>query len=146
MVMQKGFSLLEIVVVVAIIGMLVAIAVPSYRNYVIKTKRGEMKTSLMEIAQSLQRYQVANKSFANVKNSSQFATLTTSGQGYPLAGDAVYTVKLEPNENNRDWVLKATPIAGLSQKDDGDIMLNNKGHKCWTKGSSCTLSASSKWD
>lgn len=145
--MQKGFTLLEVMIVVAILGVLLAIAIPSYQNYVIKVKRGEMKTSLMSISQSLQRYQVANKTFANVKNSPQFQKLANaSGENYPQSGQALYTVKLELNANNRDWVLTATPIAAKSQERDGHIMLNNQGHKCWTKGQSCSLSATSKWD
>lgn len=149
--MQKGFTLLEIMIVIAIIGVLAAIAIPSYQEYVIKVKRGEMKTSMMSISQSLQRYLVANKNFANRANSQQFnrqfGQLTSAGgENYPQSGQALYTVTLQFNANNRDWVLTATPIANTSQDRNGHIMLNSQGHKCWTKGQACSLSATSKWD
>lgn len=139
--MQKGFSLVEIMMVIAILGVLAAIAIPSYGNYIVKVKRSEMKTEMLAIAQNLQRYQIANKSFVNARGNLGF----NSPRKFPDK-DSVYNIDLTVSADNRTWILVAQPIEGTSQAKDGSIRLNSQGHKCWTKGQSCTLSASSKWD
>lgn len=159
--MQKGFTLLELMIVVTILGVLMAIAVPSYTNFMIKSKRGDMQTNMLNIAQELKRYQVANRNFSKAKADLGF----TQAKRYPLSGTGLYNVTLtvpDPNLhkgktnekalNEREalvplsWVLEATPIAGTSQQNDGVLRLNSRGHKCWTKGqTTCELTVSSKW-
>lgn len=52
---RKGFTLIEVMIVVAIVAIIVAIALPSYTNQVVKTNRAEAKTVLMQTAQALER-------------------------------------------------------------------------------------------
>lgn len=149
--MQKGFTLIEIMIAFAIIGVLAAIALPSYQGYAVKVKRGDAKTEMMNIAQQLKRYQIANKHLANAKQELGFS----SGKKYPDS-KALYNITLQipdPAVNNPreakaplSWVLTATPISGTSQQNDGILMLNSRGQKCWEKGkTTCTLSGKSKW-
>lgn len=144
---QGGFTLVEMLVVVAIIAILAVIAIPSYQEYVIRTNRADMQTEMMRIAQDLQRYQVANKNFKDVT----LAKVGSSGN-YPQQGTALYTLNLTissvPKNSNRynRWELTATPINDQRQKGNGIICLNSDGHKFWSKGqTTCTLSANSDW-
>ena len=57
---NKGFTLIEVMIVVTIIGVLAAIAYPSYAEYVRKTKRLEVQAELMDVSKKLQRYKVSN--------------------------------------------------------------------------------------
>lgn len=140
--MQKGFTLIELMIVVAVLGVLAAIAIPSYQNYRVKVNRTDMRTEMLQVAQNLQRYQVANKTFADAKANLGFV----SDKKFPATGTALYDVTLDVAADNRSWTLTATPIASAMQKGDGNLVLNSKGEKCWTKRNCTTANSSSSWD
>jgi prepilin-type N-terminal cleavage/methylation domain-containing protein len=60
---KKGFSLIELMIVVAIIGVLSAIAIPSFMNYILKSKQSEYSTIIDGIAHGEALYNIANDSF-----------------------------------------------------------------------------------
>ncbi|WP_353168172.1 prepilin-type N-terminal cleavage/methylation domain-containing protein [Acinetobacter sp.] len=159
MMIRKGFTLIELMIVVAIIAILAAIAYPSYQQYVKKTKRTDMQTTMIQIARNLANYKMANNNFSGL-------TLTNSqifgGTVYPKSGPALYDLKLtdigginalsDSGANVNTWLLVATPKSSGQQYEDGHIVLNSRGEKCWTKGSdknngvACIPSASTNWD
>ncbi|MFV5365118.1 type IV pilin protein [Acinetobacter oleivorans] len=147
----KGFNLIELMIVVAIIAILAAIAYPSYKEHIRHTKRMDMQTTLQQIAMQIQRYKVAN-----FKVSGATASDLGIASSYPANGTRLYTVNLTPVTSSaltaETWVLTATPIANTSQTGDGNIVLNYRGERCWTKGTdinngtACVPSATSNWD
>lgn len=137
--MQKGFSMIELVIVVAIIGVIAAIAVPAYNGYVKRTNRTAVQAEMMRISQDLQRYQVANR------NSFNGATLASANAKASFPdGKSHYRLALNIANQGRAWTLTATP-ASPQQNGDGSVVLNHRGEKCWTKGRNCTPSATTKW-
>lgn len=61
---QRGVTLIELLIVVAIIGIIAAIAIPSYRRYVVRANRADAKTALLQTAQSLERCYTNSTPFA----------------------------------------------------------------------------------
>ena len=62
----KGFTLIEVMIVVVIIAILAAVAIPSYRNHVCKVERNQAKSDLMGLAQAMERfYTMHNFSYLN---------------------------------------------------------------------------------
>lgn len=139
---ERGFTLIELMIVVAIIAILAAIAYPSYQEYVKRTKRADLQSEMINIAQRLQSYRVINHKYTDAKLDNGALT-----KNYPVS-NASYTIDLTTADQT--WILTATPING--QIGDGHVVLNNQGHKCWTKGSdknsgtACVPSATTNWD
>lgn len=148
-----GFSLVELMIVVAIIAIIAAFAYPSYKNSVIKTKRAELKAELETITQDIEKQKVAYKRYTAIPVN----TLGFSGTGtrdFPSTNNKNYVISVSTDSNNltSKWVIEAVPDSGGSMKDTGTLKLNFKGEKCWDKNKSgagtagCTVSSTSNWD
>ena len=120
---QRGFTLIEMMIVIAIIGVLAAIAYPSYQQYVIKTKRTDMMSEMQNIATQIQSNKLAQGSYSNaLKNGLE--------GNYPKQGTALYTAIITPDPLTVEWVITATPQAGTQMVGDGNLGLNYQGIKC----------------
>ncbi len=140
MVMRRnGFTLIELMIVVAIIGILAAIAYPSYLNYKVRTHRTDAQAEMIAIGQSLSQYKATSGNYSNATIAIIYGANVT-----PKSGTALYDLTL--NVTASTWELIASPKPGTSQVGNGDIILNSQGQKCWTKGTTCTPSATSNWD
>ncbi|WP_180117276.1 MULTISPECIES: type IV pilin protein [unclassified Acinetobacter] len=136
---KKGFTLIELMIVVAIIAILAAIAYPSYNQYKIRTNRAEVQSEMMNTAQRLQSYYVIHHNYTS-------ATLdnSTTIKDYPTS-NPVYSITLVPS--GQTYTLTAEPKSSTVQAGNGSVILNSNGWKCWTKTTTaCTPSATSNWD
>jgi len=125
-----GFTLVELMIVVAIVGILASIAYPSYTNYVRRTHRAEVAELLSETAQNLERFY--SRTGAYTDGTSTF-TLPTSSW-YTLS----WTVRTATT-----YTLTATPIAGTLMASDacGNFILQQDG----TRNVSGTLTPATCW-
>lgn len=136
---KNGFTLIELMIVVAIIAILAAIAYPSYINYKIRVHRTDAQSEMMAIANSLNQFKITNGNYTNASIAKVYGGAVT-----PISGEALYDLDLETTAST--WTLKAKPKKGTLMEDNGYIVLTNDSQKCWTKGSTCTPSASTNWD
>lgn len=139
--MRNGFTLIELMIVVAIIAIIMAIALPNYSQYKKRVNRADVQGEMMNVAQRMESYKLANFKYplADAVNP------LYGSKAYPATGTALFTLTFS-TLNNNTWVMTATPIATSPQVGDGTIILNDQGQKCWTKGTTCTPSASTNWD
>jgi type IV pilus assembly protein PilE len=114
-----GFTLIELMIVVAVIGILASIAYPSYLEYVKKGRRAAAQSHLMEIAQRQQQYLLDARSYAS--------TLTTLGVTTPDDVSDYYTISLEVDDTPPSFTITAE--AQGVQASDGNLTLNNTGSK-----------------
>ena len=135
---DQGFTLIEMMIVVAIIGILAAIAYPSYQNYVIKTKRTDMMSEMQNIASEIESRKLALGSY----NAISASVKTDFATAYPRQGIQLYDVTINPitltppdNILTNKWIITATPKTGMQMVGDGNLSLNYQGVKC--RGSIC---------
>jgi type IV pilus assembly protein PilE len=119
---SRGFTLLEILVVVAIIGILASIAYPMYGAHLVKGNRGAAQSHLLELAQAQTQYMVDTRTYAD-----SVAALSTST---PATVSEYYTIRIEVQEGTpSSYVISATPIPGKRQANDGTLSIDSTGKK-----------------
>ena len=138
---QQGFTLMELMIVVTIVGILSAVAFPAYKAYVDRAKRSEGKAFLMEVAARQERYYFDNNSYAtNAQNLGYQTTTPKSDQGnYQLVnpisagdtGSATTSYKLQINAVS-PWV-DGTCGTFLALDSKGGQTSDKTNAVCWSK-------------
>lgn len=125
---QQGFSLIELLITIAILGLLVAIAVPSYRNQAIRGARTEALDELLRIAQFEQQTFTRTNQFAAPINNPY---VTQNGR-YQIntiigAGGQTYTITATPQNGQVDDICGALSIDEVGRKTS----TGGNAANCW---------------
>ncbi len=134
----SGFTLIELMIVLAIVAILAAIAYPSYVEQTKKTRRAMAQADLLELANFMQRVQTETGCYDpgpdnDCTTAADAAAPTLPFTQSPKEGTAKYYVISVPSVSSSTFELKATPISGTSQETDGFMTINQAGQRGWDK-------------
>ena len=135
----KGFTLVELMIVIAIIGILASIAYPSYQNYVMKSRRSDAQTGLSQLAQALERFYGVRYTYIGTGDSGGGTT------GAPISGVFSHTSTPFEGSNTHynltltasatSYTVTATPAGNQASDSCGTLTLAKTGAKtptdCW---------------
>lgn len=117
---SRGFTLIELMVTVVIVGILAAIAYPAYGSYLVKGDRSAAQAHMMELAQAQAQYLADNRGYAS---SVAALNMTT-----PAAVSAKYAISVVASDGPPpSFTIRATPIAGTRQAADGELAITSTG-------------------
>jgi type IV pilus assembly protein PilE len=127
--MRNGFSLIELMVTVAIIGILTGIAFPTYQSYLTRSSRSAAQTQLVELAGLQEKiYQDANSYTVSVTAAYNGRSDGGLGRTTGNTDDAKYALTITPNAiPTQTFLITATPVVGTTQETDGIITISSNG-------------------
>lgn len=150
---SKGFTLIELMIVIAIIGILVSVVMPSYRHYVIEVQRTDVQSKILQIIELQERFYTNNRSYTI--NLGGDSAVQGDGLDYPLANltdpviisfndtpafsislaNCLNSVAIYPDTPGLDRCFRviATPLG--DQTIDGGLVADNRGRKILDYGS-----------
>lgn len=118
----RGFTLIELMIAVAVIGLLVAVAYPSYQEHVRKANRAEAQAFLMDVAQRQQQYLLDSRRYAD--------SIAALSMTVPTKVNTNYTVSVALTAGSRPgFTLTAAPKSGSAQAGDVTLTLDHTGAK-----------------
>lgn len=125
---QRGFTLIEIMIVVAIVGVLAAIAFASYQNYVIKARRSAAAVCLQQGAQLMERQYTINMSYLNADGTSPTAP--------SCEADVLrfYTPSFTGQPTASTFKLTVTPTSLQNDTKCGALSVDQKGARTTSTG------------
>lgn len=121
---KQGFSLIELMIVIAILGIVAAIAIPAYGDYIIRAKVSGMINSADSLKQSVAEYRLVNGNLAEIDPADPVATLTALGVSDPsILSDAIDSVQFtKADDNNMSIAICGSTLGqGTASADTVDI-------------------------
>ena len=133
--MMKGFSLIELLIVVVLVSIVLGVGVPGYRQYVERANRADATTALLRLAAAQERFFIANGAYAT---EAQRAGAPPAGLGIGGTERGYYDLNIaNPNGAAIGYTITATIAAGSNQADDTEcttFTVNERGQRTTTDG------------
>ncbi len=134
----NGFSLTELMITIAIIGILAGLSYPTYLDYVRGSIRHGAQGALERLASEMLRSRstTATHNFAGLTNDNGTPISTLFPSQLPLDSETkTHTITITLNATANQFTLTATPIEGSTMEYDGALTLSSTGAKTWNGAS-----------
>ncbi|PHQ23911.1 pilus assembly protein PilE [Marinobacter guineae] len=130
--LHTGFTLIELMITVAIIAIIAAIAFPLYQNQIEQTRRTTAQSDLLELTQWMERRYSNGFDYRDAGNN----PVLPFNQS-PQNGTAFYNISFVGNATRDTFTLQAVPTGGQANDDCGTLTLDEQGNRgaaqagCW---------------
>ena len=135
---NKGFTLVELVVVVAVIGILASVAIPSYQDNVKSSRRSDAQGALLGFAQAMERSFTEEGTYAKADGTDSDITALTAPTIFvteaPIDGGSKFYDLRIVSADGSSYTLRAIPKN--AQDDDGFLEISSTGEKKWDSDNS----------
>jgi type IV pilus assembly protein PilE len=142
---KRGFTLVELMVVVAIVGIVSMLAYPSYQGFIKGSNRSAAQADLMSLAAAMERHKAASYSYKG-------AAASAADTGSPAIFHK-HSPSSEPYDNRKydllisqasgnTYLLEAKPATSSMQSGDGSLYFYSDGRRAWDKDNSGSISSS----
>ena len=136
---MRGFTLIEVLVVMVIVAILAAVAIPNYTQYIQRGRRAEAKATLLQIVQWQERMRTQQNAYVTAT-----ANLPAGLQTVLINGQAIYNVTINAGATANNYTLTATRAGVMAADGCGDFTLDSLGvrglvnntaamNECWNR-------------
>lgn len=135
-----GFTLIELMIVVAVIAILAAVAYPSYTSYIVKSNRRAAQSFMLEVSSRQQRYLLDARSYADAPNDGDIATKLNISTPPDVARNYVVVSKVTMDGSSPrkppGFTVEATPQGSQATRDTscGKLTIDEAGGKTSENG------------
>jgi type IV pilus assembly protein PilE len=137
---SRGFTLIELMITVAIVAIIAAVALPAYKEQISRSKRSDVQALLVEDAGYMQRYYEANNTYLGTGSGANAISPVLPNAQSPKSGAKNYDISIDAaNTTATTFKLKAVPTGSMTGDKCGTYTLDNLGQRgadaavatCW---------------